>query len=479
MPATARTDLFGQPPQLFGQPKGLWVLAGTELWDRISFHGMTAMLVLYMTGDLLIAPTRVATIWGFSAYRHAVEGAFGHLSDLALATQTFGVYFAGVTAMPLVGGWVADRFTGRRVAVSTGALLMTLGHFSFAFDQSFLLGLLLLVLGAGLLRGNLPAQVKSLYADGDRRETVAFQYYYLAINTGAFIAPIVSGAVAAIWGWHAGFAVAGFGMLIGLLIYTFGQRWLPREERTGAASAKRPPLTRDERRVVLGLALFWPIAVSFWIAQAQIWNVYNVWLRDHVQMRVGSFQVPVPWMQSLDGLAPALFIPLVVWIWARQAKRGREPDSFGKLATGALVFAAGVLVLAAAPMVTGMIGSPDGRAPLALPILFHVVSNFGAMYFTPTALALYATRAPAQWRGSLVGIYQLSVASASLITGRMGQLYETMTPSSFWAVNAAICAGGAVALIALTPTLRGLLGVRRGEDEGALAPKVDTEPVAV
>ena len=108
-----------------------------------------------------------------------------------------------------------------------------------------------------------------------------------------------------------------------------------------------------------------------------------------------------------------------------------------------------------------------------LPILFHVVSNFGAMYFTPTALSLYATRAPAQWRGSLVGIYQLSVATASLITGRMGQMYETMTPSSFWAINAAICAGGAVALIALTPVLHRLLGVRRADDEGALMPKVE------
>ena len=459
--------------ELFGHPKGLWVLAGTELWDRISFHGMTAMLVLYMTGDLLIAPTRVVTIWGFGAYRHAVEGVFGHLSDQALATQTFGIYFAGITAMPLLGGWVADRFTGRRVAVTAGALLMTLGHFSFAFDRSFLLGLLLLVLGAGLLRGNLPAQIKTLYPADDpaseHRETTAFQYYYLAINTGAFIAPIVSGAVAAVWGWHAGFAVAGFGMLIGLMVYTFGQRYLPRAEPMRAVNgtrAKRPPLTPDERRVVLGLALFWPIAVTFWIAQAQIWNVYNVWLRDHVKMQVGSFHVPVPWMQSLDGLAPALFIPLVVWIWARQAKRGREPDSFGKLATGALIFAAGVMVLAAAPLVTGT----SGRTPLALPILFHVVSNFGAMYFTPTALALYATRAPAQWRGSLVGLYQLSVASASLITGRMGQMYETMTPSSFWAINAAICAGGAVVLIVLTPLLRRLLGMRRGGDVAAPDP---------
>lgn len=451
------------PTDLFGQPRGLWVLAGTELWDRISFHGMLAMLVLYMTGDLLVAPARVATIWGWSSYRHAIEGVFGPLSNQALATQTFGLYYAGIAAMPLIGGWLADRLIGRRAAVSAGALLMTLGHFSFAFDRSFLAGLVLLVLGAGLLRGNLPAQVKSLYPEGvpgnASRETTAFQYYYLGINTGAFIAPIVSGAVAAVWGWHAGFAVAGFGMLIGLLVYTLGQRWLPQGPAVRGPRGRRAALTAEERRAAMGLLLVWPIAVCFWIAQAQIWNVYNIWLRDHVAMRVGSFDVPVPWMQSLDGLAPALFIPLVVWIWARQAKRGREPDVFGKMAIGALIFAAGVLILSAGPLVAGA----GARAPLALPILFHVVSNFGAMYFTPTALSLYATRAPAQWRGSLVGIYQLSVSAASLITGSMGAMYETMTPSLFWAVNAAICGAGALALLMLTPALRGMLGVAHKE----------------
>jgi POT family proton-dependent oligopeptide transporter len=212
---------------LFGQPRGLWVLAGTELWDRMSFHGMVAMLVLYMTGDLLIHPERVATIIGFAAFRGLLESISGPLSSQALAVQTFGYYYAFVSGLPLLGGWIGDRVTGRKLAVSGGAALMTAGHFALAFDRTFLIALVLLMCGAGLLRGNLSAQIKSLYADGDPREVNAFQYYYMGINFGAFIAPIASGSVAVIWGWHAGFAVAGFGMLIGLVVYLGGQAWLP------------------------------------------------------------------------------------------------------------------------------------------------------------------------------------------------------------------------------------------------------------
>ena len=325
----------------FGQPKGLWVLAGTELWDRISFHGMQAMLVLYMTGDLLIHPQRVASIIGFGGYRHLVEGMTGPLTDVALATQTFGFYLAFVTGLPLLGGWLGDKFLGRKLSVGLGAALMTAGHFFMAFDATFLFALLFLMTGAGMLRGNLSPQIKSLYADGDPRETNAFQYYYFAVNFGAFIAPIVSGAVAAVWGWHWGFGVAGFGMLIGLVVYLSGARHLPadgtRRAAKDAPAAPREALTGSQKRRIWGLALLFPISVLFWTAQSQIWNVYNVWVRDHIDMNVGSFAVPVPWLQSLDGLAPAIFTPITLWIWASMARKGREPDEFQKLALGLLL----------------------------------------------------------------------------------------------------------------------------------------------
>lgn len=455
--------------EAFGQPKGLWVLAGTELWDRISFHGMQAMLVLYMTGDLLVHPERMQTIIGFAGYRHAVESMTGPLTNLALATQTFGFYLAFVTGLPVLGGWLGDKFTGRKIAVGLGAALMTAGHFFMAFDATFLIALVLLMTGAGMLRGNLSAQIKSLYADGDPRETNAFQYYYFAVNFGAFIAPIVTGAVAAVWGWHVGFGVAGVGMLIGLLIYLLGGRHLPADDRAtrreAASVAGRTPLNAGEKRRILGLFMIWPVGVAFWIAQSQIWNVYNVWLRDNVNMTVGSFNVPVPWMQSLDGLAPAIFTPITLGIWAWLARRNAEPDEFVKMALGVMLFGLSVMLLATGPLF------PPGRAPILLPVMFHVISNFGAVWFAPVILAVFATRAPASWRGTLIGVNALSISVASIISGRMGNLYEQVSPSTFWLINAAICFAAGLFLLLARGFYARMLRREHAEDAAVLPPK--------
>ena len=457
--------------QLFCQPKGLWVLAGTELWDRISFHGMQAMLVLYMTGDLLVHPERAHSIIGFSAYRSLVEAMTGPLNDTALATQTFGFYLAFVTGLPLLGGWIGDKFTGRKLSVGLGAALMTAGHLCMAFDATFLIALVLLMTGAGFLRGNLSPQIKSLYADGDPRETNAFQYYYFAVNFGAFIAPIVTSTVAAFWGWHAGFGVAGIGMLIGLVIYLAGSRYLPPDTglRAGKALAptERPSLDAGQKRRIWGLLLLWPVGVAFWTAQSQIWNVYNVWVRDNINMTVGSLTVPVPYLQSLDGLAPAVFTPICLLLWARMARKGREPDEFAKMAFGMMLFGTAVALLAAAPL----FANAAGRAPILLPVMFHVLSNFAAVWFAPVILALFATRSPNSWRGTLVGVNMLSVSVASLISGRMGSLYEQVSPTEFWLINAAICFGGGVYLLVTKGFYRRMLARENAEDFVPLAPK--------
>lgn len=446
------TMIADTPPERtgwLGHPRGLWVLAGTELWDRISFHGMQAMLVLYMVEQLLL-PGHVEHIVGFARYRAIVEGITGPLSVQALAAQTFGLYVGLIYFTPVFGGTIGDRLTGRRVAIALGALLMTCGHFALAFDASFLLALLFLILGAGLLRGNLSAQVKSLYADGDRREADAFQIYYFAVNFGAFIAPIVTGALAAVYGWHVGFGAAGVGMLVGLIVYLVGQRHLP-PDRVRAAAAERTALTPQERRRVAGLFAIWPLIMCFWIAQSQVWNVYNLWVRDHIDLQVGSFTVPVPWMQSLDGLLPALLTPCVVFWWRWQSKHAREPDLFVKLATGCLVFGGSTALLALAPLIQGA----DGRAPLLLPVAFHLFSNLGAVYFAPVALAMFAREAPAALRGTLIGVNTLSVFAASIISGRMGGLYETMAAPHFWLLHAAIVtAAGVVMLVAAHPFRR-------------------------
>lgn len=438
------------PREAFGQPRGLWVLAGTELWERISFHGMQALLVLYMVGVLLL-PGHVEQVAGLAAYRAAVETFTGPLSVQALAAQTFGLYIGLIYFTPVIGGAIGDRLIGRRAAVILGGSLMTGGHFALAFDRSFLAALLLLILGAGLLRGNLTAQVKSLYAEGDRREADAFQLYYVAINCGAFVAPIITGALAVIYGWHLAFAFAGFGMLIGLCIYLAGARLLP-PEPPRAARAARAPLTGPERKRVLGLALICPFLICFWIAQSQVWNVYNLWVRDHVQLGIGGFQIPVPWLQALDGVSPILMMPIVLALWRRQARTGREPDEFGKIAIGCLIFAAGTLWLAAA----SLMADEGGRTPLLWAIAFHLISNGGWLFTVPIALALFATRAPESIRGMMIGVNSLNVFVGSVISGRIGGLYEEVSATAFWTIHAAIVAGGGIGLLLFGGGLRRL-----------------------
>jgi POT family proton-dependent oligopeptide transporter len=442
----------GRDRLLFGHPRGVAFIAATEVWDRISFQGMQALLVLYMVEQLLL-PGHVERIAGFARFRAAIESITGHLSTQSLALQIFGLYASLVYLTPVFGGLLGDRFLGRIRGVSLGALLMTAGHFCLAFDESFLLALLLLISGAGLLRGNLAPQLGEMYAPEDHRRTTAFQIYGAAVNLGAFIAPLVTGALGQAYGWHAGFAFAGFGMLIGLLVYRLGRRDLP-EEVPRASKGARPSLTGQERSVVVLLLLLVPVCSLFWIAQSQVWNTYNLWVRDHVQLRFGSWTMPVPWLQSLDGLAPFVFIPLVLLFWRRQAKRGAEPGEFTKLAVGCFLFAVSTFWLGCAQWVFR-----GARAPLLWAVAFHIGSNVGWIYFQPTALALFSRLAPRPVNATMMGCYTLSVSLGSIVSGRLGGLYERLSPFQFWSIHAALCASGGMAFFLIGNIARSYLPV--------------------
>ena len=433
----------------------MWVLASTELWDRISFHGMQALLVLYMVGQLLL-PGHVEHIAGFGAFRTGIEGVTGPLSTQALATQIFGLYVGLVYFTPVFGGWLGDRLLGRTGAVSLGALLMTAGHFCMAFDTSFLAALLLLILGAGLLRGNLSPQLGELYAPGDRRRDMAFQVYGAAVNLGGFIAPLVTGALGQAYGWHIGFAFAGFGMLLGLLIYLIGGRrtglTAPRSAR--AARPVHPALTAADWPIIGHLLVMIPASALFWIAQSQVWNTYNLWARDHVELRYGDFTMPVPWLQSLDGLAPFLLLPPILALWRWQARRGREPAEATKIAIGCFIFAGSTLWLAAASLVV----DAHGRSPLIWAIVFHLTSNAGWVFFSPTVSALYSRMGPAAVNATLMGCSTLAVFLGSVASGRLGGLYESLAPGLFWALHAGLVGLGGLLWLAMGARLRKAFG---------------------
>jgi proton-dependent oligopeptide transporter, POT family len=441
-------DVLPQPRTVFGHPRGILTIAGTELWDRVSFHGMQALLVLYMVDQLLL-PGDVERIAGFGAVRAAIESVTGPLSVQALATQIFGLYVGFVYVTPVFGGLLGDRVLGRRRAVALGALLMTAGHFCMAFDASFLLALLLLILGAGTLRGNLAPQLGELYDAADRRRNTAFQIYGSAVNLGAFIAPLITGQLAQSYGWHVGFAFAGVGMLVGLIFYLLGKRDLPPEPLRGALRIAAP-LSLPERRTVLLLVLFVPLGALYWIAQSQVWNTYNLWVRDHVALKFGHWTMPVPWLQSLDGLAPFMCLPLVLWLWRWQATRGREPDEISKMAIGCLLFGASTLFLAGASLAAGA----HGRASLLWSVAFHFGSNLGWLYFAPTAYAFFTRLAPQSINSTMLGVYFLAIFIGSTISGRLGGLYEVVSPAAFWALHAGLVALGGVLIFAYGAMVR-------------------------
>ena len=423
-------------------PRLVWFFAATELWDRISFQGMQAILTLYLAEQLLL-PGRAEHVVLMAPFRRAIEAVTGPLSTEALATQTFGIYLSLVFASPLLGGWLGDRFLIRRSAVIAGALAMTAGHFCLAFDASFLFGLLFLAAGTGLFRANLSPQLVALYSPGDRRLPEAFQIYNFSITVGGTLAPILIGALATFYSWHVGFGAAGIGMLIGLLIYLAAPHSdLPPDVKL--TRTERAPLTAPQRRSLFLLLALWPALVSFWVAQSQIWNTYNLWVRDHVDLRLGSFAIPVPWMQSIDSGVNIVMTPILLWWWASLAMRHREPELVSKLGIGCLLFAAATLFLAFA-------SPPPGSAtkvPLVFPLLFHLVSNVGWIWFAPTASALMVSRAPSRMRGVMYGINYLSISAATLISGRLGSLYESWSSRDFWLLHAAIPAVGGLAILA-------------------------------
>src|SRR6266568_1387692 len=311
-------------PTLLGHPKGLFYLAATEAWERFSYYGMTALVVLYMVNQLLL-PGHVQHIFGFSGLKAAVESVVGPLSTQALASQIFGLYSGFVYFTPLLGGMIADRWIGQRNAVVIGALSMSGGHIAMAFDQSFLLALLLLVIGSGFLKGNISAQVGALYPPEDEaRRTRGFIIFSTGINIGAVIGPLLCGLLAQVYGWHYGFGIAAIFMLLGLATYLYGYRYLPaRVERRKFEGTR---LTGAERRIVFALIAVMIITIFQSTAFYQVFNVSPIWIQQHVTLDVGSFRIPVPWFQSINSVFSILGVPLVFWIWRQQALRRREPN---------------------------------------------------------------------------------------------------------------------------------------------------------
>jgi proton-dependent oligopeptide transporter, POT family len=452
VPATA-LDEPAQEQGFLGHPRGLAYLAFTEAWERFSYYGMAALLVLYMVNQLLL-PGHVEHVVGFGGFRHALEALFGPLSGQALASQIFGLYSGFVYFTPVLGGWLGDRI-GQRSAVVIGALSMSGGHLAMAFDQSFLLALLLLIIGSGLLKGNISAQVGSVYAPDDEvRRTRGFAIFSTAINLGAVAGPLLCGYLGARYGWHIGFGTAALFMLGALATYLTGYRYLPARVERKARSAEAP-LTRADRSAVAALIAVMAITVLAYIAYYQLANVLPVWLQEHANLSAFGFEIPIPWFYSIDPLASIVSVPFLFALWSWQARiAGHEPSALTKIAIGAFIGAAANFLL------VGVIVLSPGRVLWPWPVLYCTMEGVAFMYFWPTLLALVSRAAPPKINATMMGSVFLTLFVANNLIGRIGTYYEKMTPASFWALHAAIGAAGGILMLLFGRTFGRILEPR-------------------
>lgn len=436
-------DTVPAPGDFLGHPRGLTYIFFTETWERFSFYGMQALLMLYMTGYLL-QPGAIERVAGFAGFRAALESVFGQLSTQALASQTFGLYVALIYLTPILGGLIGDRWIGRTRAVLAGALLMAVGHFMMAVEAAFLPALSALILGSGLLKGNLAAQVGNLYPKEDRRRDRAYTMYVTAINIGAFVAPLICGSLGELYGWHYGFGAAGVGMLIGIVIYLTGLRYLPPESR-GRSLQQRVALQAGDGRILMALLVLLLITAAFWIVQAQVWNIYPLWLRDRVDRGLPfDLTMPVTWFQSLDALAVLLLAPGIILFWRRQGQRQAEPSDLAKIAIGSGAIGVACLFLSLGQALAG-----SGPVALVWPVLFHFGVAVAYLYVAPIALSLVSRAAPTAVNAMLVGSYYLGIFVGGIVSGWLGRFYESLQPMAFWLLHAAIGGAGAALILLL------------------------------
>jgi proton-dependent oligopeptide transporter, POT family len=436
----------------FGEPRALAYLAFTEAWERFSYYGMTAILVLYMSQSLFL-PGHVENVVGFAALRSGLESVLGPLSVLALSSLIFGLYTGAVYVTPVFGGWIADRWLGRRNAVVSGALLMSAGHLAMAFDASFLLALILLIVGCGFLKGNISTQVGSLYSPNDGAgQTRGFAIFSIGINVGAVIGPLACGLLAQLYGWHAGFGLAGILMLIGLATYLSGYRELADSTRpAAAANSQETPLDCHQRNTVLALLAVMVITVFQSIAYYQCGDIALVWINRDVDLNLLGFRVPVAWFNSIDSLVSIIAVPVVFAFWRRQAARDKERGEIGKIGIGAWIACLANLLLVAGCAATD-------RVPVLVPLVYLVLLGIAFLFYWPTLLALVARAAPPRIRATMMGIAFLTMFVANVAIGWLGGLFERMTTAQFWAMHAAIAAMGGILTLLFQRRLSGIIG---------------------
>ncbi len=455
--------------ELFGHPRGLTFLFTTEMWERFSFYGMRSLLVLYMTKYLLL-PGHSDAVIGLLPVKRALESVFGPLPVQPLSSQIWGFYTALVYFTPIFGGLLADRVLGRRRTVVIGAVLMAIGHFMMAVEQLFLFALLFLILGSGAFKPNISTQVGGLYAHGDHRRDRAYSIFYVGINIGAFLAPLICGTLGEEAGWHYGFAAAGFGMCIGLCIYLYALPLLPPDapslpsrasgggkgEGKAARAEPKKPLHRDEWRGVIALLVLFVPNTLFWATYEQMGNTIILWADADTDRTISLFgfaaHIPTTSFLAFNPFMIFAFTPFVVALWTWQAARGHEPWTVTKMAFGCFSITAANLI-----MMLAAIHADGGKASWLWLFFYFVVITLGELYLSPVGLSLVTKIAPARILSMIMGVWLATSFIGGFLAGYIGSFWSRMEKPEFFLMIAGIGALAGLMIFACRWPLRGAL----------------------
>jgi POT family proton-dependent oligopeptide transporter len=403
-------------------PRGLYVLFFTELWERYSFYSLMAILTLYMDEQL--------------RFSRSVSG------------QVYGAYIAAVYFVPLAGGALADRWLGFYRAVVLGAVLMGIGQFVLGVrsEAAFFLGLALIASGTGVLKPSVSTIVGGLYADRPQLRDSGFNIFYMGINIGAFIAPIVVAWLRAHYGWTVALRSASVAMVIALVIFIGFRRVIEggvhKSDREVAAT---PASTVDDRSRTIALLVVYLIVVAFWIAFYQNGYALTLWARDNTATR-WSPEV----FQSVDPLGIIVFSPLLVVLWRVLRRRGAEPSTLGKIFIGMLLTVLTFAVMA----VAAFSGGDSGRVSSSWLISAYLIIAAGEICLSPMGLSLVTKVAPPHLRGTLMGAWFVATALGGYLAGFLGTYWSRIPHSRFFIVVAAIAAGAAVLLLVVKRRLQ-------------------------
>jgi len=424
---------------LFGHPLGLTFIFGTEMWERFSYYGMRALLVLYLAKYLLLSP-QIDHVLFYGQVKAFYELLTGHpLSPQSLSSLIYGTYTGFIYATPWLGGWLADSWLGQRKTVMIGIVMMAFGHFMMASEAMLFPALTLLIFGGGLFKANTTAQVGMLYQTGDARRDRAYSIFYVGINLGAFIAPLVAGTLGETVGWHYGFGAAGVGMMIALVIYVSGWKNLPAE------SPKRPvektpqrPLSRAEWKSVGALMVLVLPMTLWWACYEQQGNIIALFADANTDRRLIpgliDWQIPVTWFQSFNPFMIFAFTPLLLSFWVRQARGHNEPNSMIKMVMGCGLLALSYVLIAAASWHAG-----SGQVSWLWIAAYFAFITMGELHLAPISYSLYSKVAPPRIVSLMFAVvYTPNFLGGGLLQGWLGTFWEDMSHPQFFLMLAVI-----------------------------------------